>query len=296
LLSRASGKPLFLEYNGSEQFFQETWQPTPLAGQLAACEAAALRAAARIIVVAEVERDNLVARGFEPERIVVAPNAVDASAFARGGGAAVRERHGLGADAVVAGFVGTFGPWHGAPRLADAFVRAAASTPSLRLLLVGDGDERPATERILADAGLSDRAAFAGSVAPADVPAYLDACDILCSPHVPLPDGRPFFGSPTKLFEYMAAGRAIVASRLGQIGEILEDGRTAVLVEPGDAAALAAALERLAGAPELRASLGSAARAEAIERHSWRANVERVLEGYRTLAGADHAPSRPATQ
>ena len=61
-----------------------------------------------------------------------------------------------------------------------------------------------------------------GAVAHDRVPALLDACDILVSPHVPLDARRGFFGSPTKLFEYMAMGKGIVASRLGQIGEVLQ--------------------------------------------------------------------------
>ena len=69
-----------------------------------------------------------------------------------------------------------------------------------------------------------------------------DACDILLSPHVPMSDGSEFFGSPTKLFEYMAMGKAIVASRLGQIADVLDDEETALLIEPGDARKLAEAM------------------------------------------------------
>jgi glycosyltransferase involved in cell wall biosynthesis len=290
VLSAFSGRPLFLEYNGSEQFFQETWQPTPLGKQLAACEAAALRGAAVVIVVSVVERDSLVEHGMDPAKIVVAPNGVDASAFGRGGGERIRAELGL-ADALVAGFVGSFGPWHGAPKLAEAAVRLAQDLPQLRLLLVGEGDERAAVERILADAGLADRARFVGQVAPGDVPAYLDSCDVLCSPHVPLPGGRPFFGSPTKLFEYMAAAKPIVASRLGQIEDVLEDERTALLVEPADVEQLAAALLRLGREPGLRARLGEAARECAVADHSWRGNVAKVLDAYAAMA-----MSRPATQ
>jgi glycosyltransferase involved in cell wall biosynthesis len=134
------------------------------------------------------------------------------------------------------------------------------------------------------DARLEDRLAITGAVVPHDVPDLLDACDILVSPHVPLPGGVDFFGSPTKLFEYMAAGKAIVASRLGQIAEALTDGETALLVEPGDAAELAAALVRLAEAPELREALGANARRAAIERHSWRENARRLREAYKGMS------------
>jgi glycosyltransferase involved in cell wall biosynthesis len=106
---------------------------------------------------------------------------------------------------------------------------------------------------------------------------YLDASDILVSPHVPMPDGSRFFGSPTKLFEYMAMGKAIVASRLDQLAEVLEHERTALLVAPGNAEELAQAIRRLALNPAERESLGAAARQAAVEHHDWARNVAYAL-------------------
>jgi glycosyltransferase involved in cell wall biosynthesis len=123
-----------------------------------------------------------------------------------------------------------------------------------------------------------------GAVDHERVPRLLDACDVLASPHVPLEDGSEFFGSPTKLFEYMAMGKGIVASRLGQIGEVLADGETALLVEPNDARQLSEAIQRLAASSDLRARLGAAARREAVARHTWAHNAGRVLEAYRSWA------------
>lgn len=284
LLARITGAPLFLEYNGPEDFIGKEWTPTPLRRHLAACERTALSAADRIVVVSEVGRRALVRRGVEPERIVLNPNAVDASRFGVGGAGEVRARHGIAADDLVVGFVGTFGPWHGAPRLARAFVEAAGELAGLHLLLVGDGPEHDVAARIVAEAGFGERMTSVGPVAPSEVPAYLDAADVLASPHVPLADGVEFFGSPTKLYEYMAAGKAIVASRLGQIGDVLRDGETALLVEPGDERELADALRTLAASPRLRAQLGAESRRQAVERHGWRANARRIVDAYRTVA------------
>ena len=83
---------------------------------------------------------------------------------------------------------------------------------------------------------------FTGALPHDKVAEYLDAADILVSPHIPMPDGSRFFGSPTKLFEYMAMGKAIVASRLEQLAEILEHDRTAWLVTPGNTEELAEAI------------------------------------------------------
>jgi glycosyltransferase involved in cell wall biosynthesis len=283
LLALLARRPLFLEYNGSEAYFGTHWQRTPLMRLLGVCEDAALIAASRVIVVSEVLRQSLIARGVAPTRIVLNPNGVDASRFATGGGAEIRRELRFDDSAIVAGFVGSFGPWHGAPVLARAFASVAAQVPHLRLLLVGDGQELGPTLQIVREAGLEGRTTVVGQVPPPAVPAYLDACDVLVAPHVPLPDGADFFGSPTKLFEYMAAGKAIVASRLGQIGEVLEPGKTAILVTPGDADDLAAGLKRLAGDSNLRSELGRNVRRTAVTRHSWELNASRVVEAYHSL-------------
>ncbi|HYO90979.1 MAG TPA: glycosyltransferase, partial [Pyrinomonadaceae bacterium] len=178
--------------------------------------------------------------------------------------------------------VGTFGPWHGVMELA----RAAALVPEaarLKFLLIGAGKLREEVERVVREAGISERVHFAGVVEHERVPGFLDACDVLVSPHIPLEDGSEFFGSPTKLFEYMAMGKGIVASRLGQIGDVLADEESALLVEPGDVNELSAALLRLARLPELRQRLGRAARKLAVEHHTWTHNARRVLDAYRSL-------------
>jgi glycosyltransferase involved in cell wall biosynthesis len=93
-----------------------------------------------------------------------------------------------------------------------------------------------------------------------------------------MPDGSRFFGSPTKIFEYMAMGKGIIASRLEQLAEVLEHDRTAWLVTPGSVAELAEAILHLALDPEKREALGSAARRAAVERHSWSHNVACALD------------------
>jgi glycosyltransferase involved in cell wall biosynthesis len=118
---------------------------------------------------------------------------------------------------------------------------------------------------------------FTGPLARDKVAEYLDASDILVSPHIPMPDGSRFFGSPTKLFEYMAMGKGIVASRLDQLAEVLEHDRTAWLITPGSAEELAEAISRLALDQPKREALGSAARRAAVERHCWSHNVACAL-------------------
>lgn len=278
--SLRTGVPLFLEYNGSEVWIGKHWDMSGMIPLLERFERLNLDAAARIFVVSDVERRNLLRAGIAAEKIVVNSNGVDTAKFRPGiGGAAARRELGVTDDETLAGFVGTFGPWHGVLTLAEAVTLLPADS-GVRFLLVGAGKFREEVERIIRAAGKERQVIFTGHVEHQRVPALLDACDILLSPHVPLEDGSEFFGSPTKLFEYMAMGKGIVASRLGQIGDVLSDQETALLTEPGNARQLADAILQLSALPELQERLGRAARAAAIERHTWKRNAGRVLESY----------------
>jgi glycosyltransferase involved in cell wall biosynthesis len=275
-----TGRPLFLEYNGSEVWVGRHWDRVGSLGLLERYERLNLGAAARIFVVSEVERRNLEARGVAADKIVLNPNAVDVEVFRPGiGGSQVRDALGFTKQDLVAGFVGTFGPWHGVVQLAEA-IKLIPENVRLRFVFVGSGSLREQVEAILRNEIEARRVIFTGAVAHERVPALLDACDILVAPHVPLADGSDFFGSPTKIFEYMAMGKAIVASRLGQIGEVLRDEETALLVEPGNVADLAVALVRVTEWSELRARLGPNAREAAVKDHTWGHNARRVLDAY----------------
>ncbi len=285
-LALRCGVPFVLEYNGSEVWIGRHWGRGLRHERLAAhIEMALLRAADLVVVVSRPIHDELLRRGVQPERILVNPNGVDPERYSPTvDGSAVRRRHGLEGRRVL-GFIGSFGRWHGTEVLADAYGRLLAERPawreSVRLLMIGDGLTRPELEARLARHGVRDRAVLTGVVPQEEGPAHLAACDVLVSPHVRNPDGTPFFGSPTKVFEYMAMGRGIVASRLDQIGEILKHEETALLVEPGDVAALAAGMERLLADEPLARRLGEAARRDVVAHHTWAEHTRRIVEALR---------------
>jgi len=275
-----TGRPLFLEYNGSEVWVGRHWDRVGSLGLLERYERLNLQAAARIFVVSEVERRNLEARGVAAEKIILNPNGVDVQIFQPGvGGQETRASLGLKQADLVAGFVGTFGPWHGVVQLAEAIKLLPDELP-VRFLFVGSGGLHGEVERLLAAERQRGKVIFTGAVAHERVPSLLDACDILVAPHVPLADGSEFFGSPTKIFEYMAMGKAIIASRLGQIGEVLSDDETALLVEPGNTNEIVRAIQRLVNSSQLRAHLGTKAREVAVKNHTWAQNAQRVLDAY----------------
>jgi glycosyltransferase involved in cell wall biosynthesis len=281
--------PFVLEFNGSEIWIARHWgdgvgrKMIPGEDVLQKMEDANLAAASLIIVVSEVLRDQLTARGYDPARILVLPNGVNADAIGPHlASAANREHLGLPLDVPIVGFIGSLGLWHGVEVLIDAFDRLLRDYPDVaarspRLLIIGDGDRMPMVRAEIEKRNLGAFVKLAGLVPQAEGAQFLAVSDILVSPHVPNPDGSPFFGSPTKIFEYMALQRPIVASRLGQIGAVLEHERTALLTEPGNTDELARALATLIRQPELGQRLALAARREAVERHSWDSRVETIL-------------------
>jgi glycosyltransferase involved in cell wall biosynthesis/2-polyprenyl-3-methyl-5-hydroxy-6-metoxy-1,4-benzoquinol methylase len=271
--------PFVLEYNGSEVWIARNWS-TPLLfeGLAGRIERANLMRADLVVVVSKALRDEVIGRGVPADHVLVNPNAVDAAQFHPAiDGEPLRRRLGLDGKVIV-GFIGTFGPWHGAEVLAQAIRRVMPRVPRTHFLFIGDGSGRPNAQKIIETDGVGANVTFVGLVPQEEAPAYLAACDILASPHVGNADGSPFFGSPTKLFEYMAMGKGIVASDLDQIGEVLSHGKTAWLVKPGDPDALAEGIMRLATDPELRRALGEAAREDVVRHHTWRAHVERLLQ------------------
>jgi glycosyltransferase involved in cell wall biosynthesis len=282
-LARELGVPLVVEYNGSEIWMSRHWGHRLAHEKLSdRIEGLNLQAADLVVVVSAAMKDEIVARGVRNDRVLVNPNGVDVDRYSPAvDGSAVRTKYGLG-NRVAVGFIGTFGPWHGAETLARAYVRLRTTRPqladSVRLMMIGAGATLEEVRRILNEGSADESTVFTGLIPQEEGPAYLAACDVLVSPHVPNADGTPFFGSPTKLFEYMAMGKGIVASKLDQIGEVLEHEKTALLVPPGDVDALATGLARLVEDRALRECLGIEARRVAIERHTWREHVRRTIE------------------
>jgi glycosyltransferase involved in cell wall biosynthesis len=281
-LARRLDVPLILEFNGSEIWAEQQWGTgrVPFGDALSALERRHLQDASLVVVVSDVLRDELVAQGVERERILVNPNGVDVERLARVRAHPPAEwRRRLGRpEAPTVGFIGTFGLWHGVRLLPSIIGAVAAERPDARWILVGNGPLFDEVRDEIRSRGLSGSVELTGVVPHERAVELLAACDVCVSPHVPNPDGTRFFGSPTKLFEYMGLARPIVASDLEQIGEVIDDGRTGLLCPPGDAAAAAAAVVRLVGDEALRRRLGDAALAEARSTYGWDAHSRRILE------------------
>jgi len=311
-LSRHWNVPLISEYNGSEVWVAKTWgRPLRYDALATRAEEVCLRHAHVIVTISDVLRDELIERGVSPERIVCYPNCIDPTLFdpARftvADSVTLRRELGLPPDALLATFVGTFGQWHGADVLAAAIRRLIEDHCSwltqakLHFVLVGDGLKMPVVREILGGEACAKFVTLTGLVAQAGAPAYLAASDVLLSSHIANADGSRFFGSPTKLFEYMAMGKAIVASDLDQIGKVLQDSlrssslpasgpaahetALAVLFPPGDVAALVDSIKFAVDRPAWRAVLGGNARTEALAKYTWAHHTGAILKRLDTLS------------
>ena len=144
--------------------------------------------------------------------------------------------------------------------------------------MIGDGVRMPVVKKYILEFGLQENVALAGLILQDQGAKFLNACDILINATIPNPDGSEFFGSPTKLFEYMAMGKAIICSDMAQMSEILEHGKTAYMVEPGNIDELATAMKELVDDSELRQRLGGSARDEVIQKYTWDRHVDKILK------------------
>ena len=259
--------PYILEVNSPLRIEQQEFRGLYLEPAARAIERLLFGSATLVAGVSQNVADYVVEQSGRRGPVIVVPNGVDLDLF--------RSVPAPAPGPFTIGFVGSLKPWHGLEVLMEAF-RALAGEEA-RLLIVGDGPQRGWMEQYAQEHRLASQVSFCGSVDKPRVPELLGRMDVAVAPYPPRED---FYFSPLKVFEYLAAGRAIVASRIGQLAELLEDGRTALLAEPGDARDLAQKIRRLRDDPALRGRLGRAAREEAFRRHGWDHRVRRVLENY----------------
>ncbi len=247
----------------------------------------AFDAASLLLPVSEDLARWLRGRGRLEDRLEVVPNGVDVARFS-----AAQPVH-RDSNAFTVGFLGGLRPWHGLPDLAAIWSRVRCELPQAELLVVGDGPGRGDFERDLEARRVRGSVTFTGAVLPADVPSWLAATDAVVAPY-PVRSGleEPFYFSPLKIFEYMAAGRAIVASRIGQIAQVLTHGETGWLHEPGDIAGAAHGLVTLADDAVLRRRLGTAAQVWVARHRSWDSIAARLLARAGSLARSGGTASR----
>ncbi len=296
ILSQSMKIPYIVEYNGSEISMRRSFDGGGYLyeEEYLRAEALAFKQATMISVVSDEVRAGLVGRGVSPSKILVNPNGADVSAYAPASApekAALRVELQLPAVGPVIGFTGTFGGWHGVDVLAASLPAICERVPEAAFLLIGDGNYKHLIDEAVAKSGLQARVRCTGRVPQTEGARLLKACDIFVSPHSSHMVDSKFFGSPTKIFEYMATAGAIVASDLEQIGQILSPAlrpgdlrqpqvtvtdQRAVLCTPGDVAEFTDAVVALAQQPALWKPLGANAQAAIERQYSWKKHVSHL--------------------
>ena len=265
-LARRLRVPYLLEVNSPLADERARFSGLRLRRLAHALERRVWHSADRVLPVTGVLGDMIAATGVPRPRIQVVPNGVVLDRF----DATPRPAAGR----VVLGFVGFVRLWHGLDVVLQALAEDGGT--GIALTVIGDGPVRPALEAQAASLGLDDRVHFTGLVDHHAVPGHVAAFDIALQPKVVA------YASPLKIFDYMAAGRAIVAPDAPNIREILEHDHTALLFDPDapfdSPAGMWTAIQRLAGDADLRGRLGAAARAELERRDfTWAGNARRVV-------------------
>ncbi len=211
-------------------------------------------------------------------KISVIPNAVDTERFSPSvDGSALRLEWGIPPDEMLVGVAGRVHPWKGQDVLIEAMPLVLKRIRGVRFVIVGDvtPDRTALRESLMLRAeelGVADRLVWAGY--RSDVPQVMAALDVLVVPSTsPEPFGRT-------ILEAMASGTPVIATAHGGPLDIIEEGKTGLLVPPGDPAALAVAIIQMAEEPEWRKRMGDAGRSEVLEKYTLDRYVDRVLEVY----------------
>jgi len=239
LLGPAAGVPVVVAH-------EHTWsyEGDPLR-RLIDRELIARRSDAFIAVSREDLRRMIEVEGISPDDVIFVPNGIEARSSDRG--AEVRRALGVATDAPLVATVAGLRP----QKALDVLIRAAGllarRLPRLRVLIAGEGSERPGLESLIEELGLQGVVTLLG--VRSDVPDLLAAVDVAVST-------SRFEGSPLALMEYMAAAKPVVATRVGGVPDLIDDGVHGLLVEPGDASAVAEAITRLLDDPGRAADMG----------------------------------------
>jgi glycosyltransferase involved in cell wall biosynthesis len=234
-----------------------------------------MRAAAYVVTTGEaIKRDMVERNGFRANRIESVPTGSDAGRYRPGERKAMRAKFGLPQDKTLVGIVATLRSWKGHALLLEAMTRLPES---IELVIVGDGPQREALESRIAQLDLRGRVRMQGQ--QADVLPWLRALDIFALP------SYANEGVPQALVQAMLCELPCVTTAVGGIPELAEHERTALVVPPQDAPALAAAIERLAGDEGLRRELGETARKHCVEGYSYERMLDRMENIYRNVAG-----------
>jgi glycosyltransferase involved in cell wall biosynthesis len=290
LLRKVTKIPLILEVNAPLARERKNFGGVGFARFAAAGERWIWRNADVVLPVTAVLAAEISKAGVASTRLVVTPNAIDPGKFDPAyNTVGAREEFSLSGK-IVLGFVGFVRDWHGLDQVIDMMARPDLPA-NTHLMIVGEGPALPDLKSKAKQLGVEDRVTFAGLIGRSKIAQTVAAFDIALIPKC------VEYCSPLKLFEYMAAGKAIVAPDQENIREILTSGTSALLFHVNSPGAMADGIVQLVRDAALREKLGREAQALITRRgYTWRANAERVSRLAALLVQRRKSPALLPTQ
>ena len=264
LASMITNRPMVLEINGPE------------------FSTYSVKYAQRIIAYPGLQ-ERLVKMGVTKDKILNLFAPVDSTLFKPDPKLGTRMKQKLGLrEAPIVGYVGIFAPWHGIETLLKASKIVIRSVPETRFVMIGPYNQQWFEKA--RNQGISNSFLFVGPVDHESVPQYINASDVMVAPFNPskssvTKDG-PYTFIPFKIMEYMSCGKPVISTDVGSIPTIIKDGRTGILVEPGNEFDLAGAILKLLRNPNLADQIGRKARSSISKRFSWENYVDLLMKAF----------------
>lgn len=269
LLCKIMRIPILVEADAPNRYELETFCPEyrQMKGLARLIENMNLNCADHSVCVSNAARNYFISQGVHSEKLSVITNGADTNQFHPQVNAdPVKEKYGL-RGSIVLGFIGSFHVWHGIENLVRLIKRMLTEYPETMFLLVGEGGEmRGELEILIQQEQLKDRVILTGYVPYEDMAAHVAAMDIVLALY---PKHAFFYYSPVKIFEYMAAGKTVLATGIGQIAELIQHEKNGLLCPPEDIEKVLSTLASVIQNPTLRQRIGGQARKTIERHHSW---------------------------
>lgn len=276
--------PLLFQVDSIEYWVKKNWGGKLYFDKMINwCEEIEVKAADAILVISSTVKNQLVEMyNIKEEKIFVSPSGVDVQKFHPDiSDTEIKEKLNLHNNYVI-GYSGLFNLYHGIDTLIESIPLITEKIKNVKILLIGDGQLRNFVDDYVNQKKLQDKVIITGLLPFNEVPKYLAACDVLVSPFKSI-DKSTFFNSPIKTFEYMAMGKPIVTTNIGQLADICLDENNSLVMEENNPNSLAEKVFKILGDPQLANQLGKNAREFVVKNYSWSKKYELIMEIYNKL-------------
>lgn len=271
--SKSLGIPCILEVNSPYATQRLKWEKIWFPKLIQYFETKITNGADLVITVSSALKDHLIEQGTSAEKIYVMPNGTDPDKFKeRALDTNLQKKYGISPHDIVIGFVGVLRKWHNIEFLLEVFKELTENENNLKLLFVGDGENRVFFQELADSLKISERVIFTGRVPHGEVPNYISLFDIAISPHV------TYYSSPMKILEYMSMGKCTVAPNMKNIKDLIIPAETGILFEPKDKKDLTTKLLEVVRNEEFRKKIGARAKETVRNNYTWENNAKVLVE------------------